>query len=244
MLAKLRSAIELYRRYRDEESIIIFQMGKVGSVALEQAIPNALQVHSLYADLPPARFRERNMPWLRRTTFRLSRLIQRAAIRARSRVRIITVVRHPVARNRSMFFQDLELWLATHYLATGADKNAYGLDALVDAYVRSFDHDYFETWFDAEFRRLTGIDLLAGPTHGSAVRIQRGRYDILVLRAEDFAGDIDAISAFCGRPIVLGRHNDSSQKWYAPLYAEFAALPPTAAEERVLAGRGSRHFGY
>lgn len=212
--------IRMYRR----SNIIIYQMGKVGSTAIAEAIPGAYHFHSLYGNVscPIIKKIKRIGIWGRVGKF-LKLAVRRFVFRHGGALKVITVIRDPVDRNVSMFFNDLYYWLSQHVIDNCIDNRDDDRSSLVDAYVETFDHGYYERWFDKELKRFTGIDVLSvnfDTELGYAVF--RGKNcSILLLRYESLSVMGPILSDFVGSTVVLSRRNVGARKWYAGLYADF-----------------------
>lgn len=248
-LVKLKRLLKRFRSFLNEESIFIYQMGKVGSTALEQSIEGAQHFHTLYMNGPCYAVDRR---LYRGVGGRLRRWLRdffnRLALVLRKDVKIITVVRDPVARNISMFFQDLTFWINEYIERHERETRFSDIQWLHKVYEATFPHAYCETWFDKEIKRLSGIDVFSEPfdvRKGHAF-FSRGKYKVLVLRVEDIEKNIDVISGFVGRKIELKRVNEADKKWYACVYREFKKSfdPQRDCVRKIAAGRLARHFGY
>lgn len=108
MLSRIKNKLNYYL---NSENIIIYQMGKVGSTSLEKSLPNSFHTHTLYAKEPnPLSTSFYKSSFVLKTRYFLIRNL----IKRRRKIKIISVVRHPLERNFSMFFHDLPEWLVTH----------------------------------------------------------------------------------------------------------------------------------
>lgn len=194
----------------------VFQMGKVGSSAMIEAI-DGIQVHHLDWG---------NLLYSLRGSYnrhQLNALLMRA-VRPR---RIITAVREPVARNLSAFMQN---------------HVARGWAPTIESFMANFRHDEPLDWFDAEMKPFTGIDVFDHPfPHGTGWQLIDDR--LLVLRAEaPDAAKEEAVSRFLGREVKLGRANVGEDKAYAAAYDELRRSVPADYVDRMLGSRYARHF--
>lgn len=238
---------DAWREFADPDRVLIYQMGKVGSTALQEAIPGALHLHSLYGnDVCPPRYGRMVASPLSKTGRGTSRAIRRLALARRPEVRIITFVRDPLERNISMFFQNLAHWLALDDVRHVRDTRVEWNALIADAFERSFNHEYALDWFDRELKRLTGIDVFARPFDGdqAAAVFERGRYQVLLVRYERLQEATAQIADFVGADIELGRINRGERKWYGALYAEFKRdyQAPPELMQRLYGNRYARHF--
>ncbi|WP_160154388.1 putative capsular polysaccharide synthesis family protein [Microbulbifer sp. ALW1] len=237
-----------YKKLANEESILVYQMGKVGSTSLERSIPGAVQLHSLYGR-PPCHLHEKKLReslignlWLKfRDAF------TRFAINRRKKIRIITLIRNPLDRNVSMFFQDLLFWGRDYVDQHRPDTREEGEIFLVEAFHKAFDHFYFDTWFDEEIKRFTGIDVFEYANSESGhIRIQQGRFDILLLKTEQLNTPQarEAMADFCKSEVKLSGENKGENKWYAEAYTRVKGIIASDREYRaqIQSTRTYRHF--
>jgi hypothetical protein len=208
----------------------------------------AIQIHNFYACNEPCSRKplyaggllEKPVHWL------FYRVIRRG-IRRRRSLKIITLVRDPIGRNVSMFFQDLHYWLAYYFSRVRRDRaHAEGVDVLVDCFRSTFDHRYPLDWFDRELKRLTGIDVYEHAFDHAAgyMRIDKGRVSVLVVHSEKLRESWPAIEEFCGRKLVPREDNRGARKWYARSYSEFLEtyVPSKAELDEMYSSRYATFF--
>ncbi len=158
-------------------------------------------------------------------------------------VRIITLVREPVGRNISAFFQNLDV-----FEKTDAAHRKLPLPQLIDDFMDQYDHDTPLAWFDREMKTVTGIDVYAHPfDHEQGwLEIHSGRWHLLVMRHDlDDRIKEERIAEFLRiPPFELVRSNEAHRKDYSPAYAAFldeVALPEEYVAE-MLDSQYARHF--
>ena len=132
--------------------------------------------------------------------------------------RVVTLVRDPLARNISAYFENLEHFSKS--AKTVADS-AWHIQNFLDRYPHSIVLD----WFDAELRDVGGVDFRQinfDPDRQWCVR-RDDKFHVLIIRAE--APDqvkLDAMSEFFGMPMTsLIRQNEAADKHYNELYQAF-----------------------
>ncbi|MEY8201001.1 MAG: putative capsular polysaccharide synthesis family protein [Colwellia sp.] len=245
---KLCGAVFLYNQYRDEGNILIYQMGKVGSTSLENSLPNSIHVHTLFgnfflpADAKSGRDGEGVLGWIQRYG---EDLIKRLAIKRRKEIKIITLVRNPMARDMSMFFQDLPEWLSYYKKKFKYDTRSEDKDVLVKAFEGVYDSGYALAWFDKEIYRLTGIDVFKYPLHLSGYcNAEKGKYQVLVIRSESMGSCADEIRAFTGFDISVTNTNRGESKWYGGIYKNFKSdfKPSKRYIKKVQGSKLYKHF--
>ena len=156
--------------------------------------------------------------------FHLIRKLEREGI-ANKDWRIITLVRDPVRRNLSAFFQTLN----TFYLDTGFPDRIRNMDPsvseeLADYFVKHFKHHYPLDWLYREFKTTLGLDLLAqefDPQKGFKIYHHHGS-KILLIRFENLYDCAQqAFESFLGlKNLKLSERNVSNEKYYSKVYAE------------------------
>ena len=185
--------------------------------------------------------RERMGRWFRETFY--VEMIYKNYVRPKRRLRVITLVREPVANNVSMFFQ-----LLGRYIGTGVDPSECNIDELIAVFIEKYMHWRPLTWLDAEVKTNFGIDVYAYPfpvEQGYTV-ISRENTSLMVLRCElEDRKKERAIADFLGLDeFEIVRSNVRSEKSTGQTYAEFKRrirIPP-ALLDRMYDSKFARHF--
>jgi len=224
-MSKLEKLFQDIKAYSDESNLLIYQMGKVGSTSLEEAIKGSLHVHSLYSNWPCFVFyQQRRSNFIERFSQHFYDWSRRVALNKRKKIKIISLVRDVYARNISMFFQNLPHWM---YHFSKLDKKDLRLKSdlplLFEIFEKAFDHNYAFTWYDKEIKRFTGVDIFKYPfdKEKGYCHIQEGKYDILLIKLENLKSSWEVLEDFVGYKLTLQSVNRSSDKWHAPVYENF-----------------------
>lgn len=204
---------------------VVYTMGKVGSstvsTSLKAAGLNCLDIHFLAPDrIVTALEAHMNNDDLREIPRHFVDSIHAYnAVRKQERVKLITLVREPVARNISAVFQNLPKKLE-------GDEAAI-LERLANYPTRSPDF-----WFENDFIPTSGVDVFADEVaadldrEADHFRFERGNLDVLVLKLEaDDARKSEILSDFLGARIALERANEAARKWYYNAYKSIVADP-------------------
>ena len=184
----------------------------------------------------------RKVGWLTRKKLYTERIYKAYVMPGRP-LKVITLVREPVAANVSLFFQ-----VFSKYAGTNCRPADYNVDELTRIFVDRYMHSRPLTWFDTELKRMLGIDVYEHPfpTDKGYTTISSGNTDLLVLRCElDDVSKAGVIAEFVGLDeFEIVRSNIAADKPYADRYAEFrerACLPEALIDEMYMS-KYSRHF--
>jgi len=279
-LAKLRSHLD-YVRLLDKEPLLVYQMGKVGSTTIVNSLhasPDCDAKYSVYHVhwLSPERLRyeedlhrsalARRPPdagtpagnfypgyvWAGQ---HLSRRLRNE--RDATKWTVITLLREPISRNISSFFQNLETLLNYDFRKKLKTTN---IDQVVNDLMRLWTENYIEdgaiersdanpmTWFDKELKTVFGVDVYATPfprEQGFAT-YETPRARVLLLRLEDLnKSDGVPVKEFLGsRDFKLVSANQAQDKEYSQLYSAFTRrlVLPNSYVETIYRSRYSTHF--
>lgn len=261
---RLRFLLDDWRRRR---LLVVYQMGKVGSstiVASLKALPptwSVHHVHTLTAEGIATReaiyhklTQERASSYFPRARHLLSSYYLRSklptptttAVLPNQRWKVITLVREPISRNISEFFQVIDYKLPNFVARYNA--GALTIDETVQTFMAGFDHDDTLHWFDQEIKPVLGIDVFAEPfPKARGYQIYQGPFaDLLLLKLEQMdecAGA--AFGEFLGlENFTLVKTNVGEEKAYAAAYNEFKqrlALSP-AYLQRMVGSHYVQHF--
>lgn len=265
LTARAGAQIWLDRR-RGKQLLMAHTMGKVGSTTITASL-KARRIRQTMAMYQPHFVSEEGMAfaerlssegvggWARLTRkerrgFLRNHLLNRELSRMRAageRVKVITMVRDPVATNLSGLFHNY-IWWPADVKALCAERSAGCLDALRQYFLARYPHDVPETWFDMEVRTLYGVDVYAEPfDRERGYHIYRSDFaDVLLLKLEKLNECASvALRDFLGlEDFQLVESNTAEDKSYADLYKSFrreVALPESYLDE-VYGTRFSRHF--
>lgn len=231
------------RRRRGLELLLVHTMGKVGSTTISASLrargirQSALMFQPHFVSEEGRAFAERLAidgvgGWERlvkkeRSGFLRNRLLDRELTRMRAqgeRVRVITMVRDPVATNLSGLFHN-HIWWPAELKARCGRPTGDCLAALRQHFLDHYPHDVPNTWFDMEVRHLYDVDVYAEPfdlERGYAI-YHSAFADVLLLKLEKLNQcATEAFHAFMGFDgFQLVESNTAEDKSYADLYKAF-----------------------
>lgn len=255
-------------RAHSGEPILDYQMGKVGSSTVQASLKARYPDRPLYHVhfLNPARVgeieRQRKKwfhtekhglllrPWLYEFLYE--------EIRKKNRHwKVITLIRDPVARNISTFFENLEVAAHPRGSRYAVRSDYYGFDLEVESghleplmrlFFERLVHDRPLRYFDDEIKYVFGIDVFQSAfARDRGYMIYRGdNVDLLLIRLEDLNHcAAEAFKAFLDIDgFTLIQANLASDKVYAPLYKELKSaikLPDTYLAN-MYDSQSTRHF--
>jgi hypothetical protein len=230
--------------------VLIYQMGKVGSSALEKSIPNSIHLHDLMSIEAQKQISPVRATLYKPKTHYIKRMLKRTImtrmLKRKEQVRIISLVREPIGRNISMLFQSLPFWVADKYLKDDSAIRSERPQLLHETFESHVNHHYPLEWFDNEIKALTGIDVFIQPfDHERGYQTyHKDNFSLMVIRTDKLNQSQQAISEFLGQEIQVVHDNQSENKWYSPLANEFKRsyqLKPEFVEE-MLSAKLTKHF--
>ncbi|HEX8284967.1 MAG TPA: putative capsular polysaccharide synthesis family protein [Pyrinomonadaceae bacterium] len=231
--------------------VLVYQMGKVASSSITQALRRVVglrvfQLHLLSPDGARrlrARMRRKGASAADAEMYVLARTLHRGIVKAGRKAKVVTLVREPIGRNISFYFQNLDmLW------ETADAHEKVGLGRMLEEFLDRFNHDDTLEWFDSEFKAALGVDIYAHefPHALGHLRLDTGRHEILVLRSDlDDAAKAKCLAEFLGvEGVTLVRENASGQKPYADAHREFLRelRLPEEYVSHMLDSKYARHF--
>jgi hypothetical protein len=243
---------------RKKVPLLIYQMGKVGSSTIRNSV-NAygLEVYPYHLhymsgiDHMVRICRQQAIPLQDHILSSIfCRKLVKRSIRAGGQIDVISLVREPVAKNISQFFQNIDVvYPEAEY---EAKKGKLTLDELSrdlsDFFIKNFVHKDPLVWFDVELNAFLKIDVYAEPfPHEKGYHIYRNEhFRVLLLRLENLNQCISkAMQEFMGLDdFELVNENVSNQKEYANLYRKVKkeiVLPDPYLDE-MYGSKMARHF--
>lgn len=237
------------RGLRDDPCpILVYQMGKVGSSAVYEALRGAssrpvFHVHTMAErGIAVTRRRYRARGAVPPSHLFLGDRLRRSWIQHDRPARIVTLVREPISRNVSAFFENIDAVLPD--VAPGETTN----EQLVSAFLERFDHGLPLTWFDAELRSVLDVDAYSHPFPAEAgfQVIEHARWPTLILKSDLPDRDKSkALASFVGcEALTVERDRVSANRAWGNVYQEFLESVVLRDDyvDRMLGSRYARHF--
>ena len=245
--------------------LIIFQMGKVGSTSVLESLKACNVGYELF------HVHVLSHEWIKKVNDQYRKA---SKVHGRSQIgqhvlesmylrtlldrqfetiewKIITIVRDPVARNISTFFQALPIYFPE--LHKNQERDALSSDlrlpGLVSAFEERFEeHDTPLTWFETHLKPVFGIDVYQKPFPNNVGYqiIQHKNVGVLVMRLEDLERNArKGFKEFIGvKNFTIHPQNISESKPYADIYKKFKLFfkPSNDYLNRMYNSRYMRHF--
>ena len=162
-LLKIHRKIRYFKNLRRGTPIIVYQMGKVGSVSIRDSLESygvepVFHVHKMNPN-SIQRIRENDLAMNRTPSdWWLSEILFADIIRKGKRAQFITLVREPISRSISTFFQNFGRFTGAEY-----DDADLAIQELVNTFIDKYRHPVPLTWFDVEIKQTLGIDVFEYP---------------------------------------------------------------------------------
>ena len=164
-------------------------------------------------------------------------------MKKKHQLRVITLVRDPVAHNVSLFFQVFD-----QYAGKTIEQSGYDVEELTRIFLEHYVYSRPLTWFDAELKITLGVDVFQHvfPVDAGSGIIDSGNVSVLILKSElDDVRKAEAISSFLGLDqFEIVRSNVTGDKSYGRRYEEFKnwIRIPEALLEELYESKYARHF--
>lgn len=222
---------------------VVYTMGKVGSSAVFRALERAnltgFHIHYLEAKMLLEMAHRR----ISVGTFPPGHVATSMAIRDRALKKpanwlFITMVREPISRNLSAFFQNFD-----RYKTDVRDVN--DADGVLEDFTRIYDQDIPLTWLDQELRDQLGIDVYAHPFPKDERFLYLSEHRTLIFR-DDCPDSVKrtVLSDLLKREITVERDNSGAGKKYGDLYAKVKQKASFSREffDRMYGSKYARRF--
>ena len=246
-----------------QSALIIFQMGKVGSTSVYSSLK------SLHLNMPVYHVHfltYEGIHWasqVYRQGFSRTGLIGRHifdSLHLRQQLdkglpengqwKIVSLVRDPIARNISAFFQTLNLEFPEfdYEKKIGSVKSETLVKELIPLFWEKFNHDFPLTWFDTEMKSVFNVDVFASDfPEASGYKIYtQGKADLLLFKLETLEKCAPrAFNCFLGiKNFELLKANEAQEKKYYNVYRQFLdnITFPASYIDRMYKSKYVRHF--
>lgn len=226
---------------QDKKALIIYQMGKVGSSTVMDSL-NALaldmyiyHVHVLTHEWIDKTERiYKNASKVNNKIVIDNHLVTSFYLRKKldkspqdKKWKVVTLIRDPIARNISSFFEAFEQYFPDVALSykNESKKMEDHVEELVELFLKKFNHDTPLIWFDEYMKPVFGIDVFSSefPISKGFKIYEEKQADLLLIRLENLTECLrDAFRDFLNiENIIIKNTNISSRKMYYTAYRKF-----------------------
>lgn len=222
---------------------VVYTMGKVASSSVSRAVLDAgLPCHDIHS-LVPEYLRRTAIQWLEKGAYPPPHICTSMAHRDRLLIKrrscvYISLVRDPISRNLSAFFQNL-------HLQNDELKNEINPLRLFEKFVKDYHHSIPLTWFDREFEGQIGIDVYETPfDHENRYVYIKSKNTVLFRTDCPDETKSAVLSRVLGREIIIRRQNDGAKKNYAERYHLVKKCAWFSEEfvDKIYESRFAKHF--
>ncbi len=203
------------RKLKRHVPIFVYQMGKVGSRSIYRSLLKQYPGVVLHAHT----FSKDYKGWKIRRLYHF-------VVSEKMPVNVIALIREPIGRNISAFFENFERDTGVPYR-----KSQFSIKELETIFLSNYRHNVPLEWFDKHILKHFGIDVYATPYPESAsATYSRANVRLLVMQLEISDKEkTEAIEDFTGLTgLRLFNENLAEDKDYAETYRDFkvkAKLP-------------------
>jgi hypothetical protein len=246
---RIRRLLSFYARLylMSGPPILVYQMGKVGSSSVKESLwAQALPVFHVHR-MNPVNIQRVHREYLENDETppndRKGKMLYNSIVRKGRRAKFISLVREPVGRNISAFFENFKRFVGVKYAQTD-----FTIERLAATFIDAYRHTVPLMWFDWEVKSVLGIDIYQHPfsqERGWLV-VEKGNFELLVIKLEiEDSRKESAIADFLGLDeFKLVRANVAREKKYAKMYQDFLRVVklPKAYIEIMCSAEYTRHF--
>lgn len=259
----------LQSRRIEKPPVILYQMGKVGSSTIKKSLQAAdgdllvCQIHYLtdnFLKTNERKYRQRfrDFPPATPEHHWLSQILRKQLDRNFDgrKWKIVTLVREPVARNISAFFENLivtDLNSGTKFKVKSfydfeLTVTGENFEKLFELFLAKYDHETPLEYFDREFKGMLNFDIYASafPKSKGYQIYEDERFDVLLIRLEDLNNCArTAFKEFLDMEnFNLSAQNIGSRKSYNAIYKSFLKNVnlPLAYLDQMYRSKYAQHF--
>ena len=231
--SEIESDLQMEERLQRKDPIFIYQMGKVASTSIFHSLRNTSLANHVFHAHSFEPFHSSSE----------IRALYRYRQKHNTRFKLISLVREPVSRNISAFFQNIRRDGKKIML-----DEAITISEIKQMFLRNYPHEIPLIWFDNNIKRHFDIDVFEHkfPRTGH-LEITGENADLLLMRHDlDNKTKESLIAEFTGESsLKLTKANVSVEKAYAELYAEFQKTKlPLSHLYYLASSKYMKHFFY
>lgn len=225
---------EKSQELRADDFVLVYQMGKVGSSSIEHTLgernipsyhihtfDDHEEFHMYHNKKDVSKFFDLK----NRTIYRIILNHRKRILQKREQIKIITLVRDPIATVLSRFFQDLHL-----QFIEGKKNDAIHRDIattfkhLEHCFDNNINLNYFADWFDNELKRNFHLDIMNQQVDNRQLffSFSNKRAQVMLIKCEQLSALDKEIGEFLNLDdFVLKNSNEAKNKWYSNVHQYF-----------------------
>lgn len=198
--------------YNQSDAVLIYQPEKVGSMTIKSSLDRegveSIHVHNIITNCcGENQVLDEQIAYFKETLMKRER--------RNRKLKIITLVRDPLARALSAYMQGFGLTKISKYITNNLSENAK------EYVIWHLENDIEFSWFDNELRELTGIDIFTYPFDKMKgyTWIKEKDVEILVLKTEKMNDNENIVGEFVGKQNLKYKPSNIGQnKHYKYIY--------------------------
>jgi len=237
---------EYFYLLQDKPIVVVYTVGKVGSASVYLSLKPQLKnsvffCHRLLADNISAYKNHFKINGVKPYFQKMGDLIYQKKVAQQKHVKIITLVRNPIERNVSEFFEHLSVY---HKKEIDISKS----EELIKSFKQNFIHASTNLWWQNEFEKALNLDLKNYKFNHTTkyLHIEKDKLQILLLRTDlDNRIKSEIISNFLQlKDFKIQNFNQTTLKKYSGPYQSFKAQIKFETEflNRILDDKYTRLF--
>ncbi len=249
-----RARLQLLKELNREEAILVHTMGKVGSSTVYHSLKDLHLDTPIYHThfLHPERIKVQRKNLKEKQIIPDSQLFIGKHLQkylesdAQVNWKVITLIREPIARNISAFFENITKRFK-HFLIDYQSQKL-NIDTLIDTFLTEYPHDLPLMWLDWEINSIFGVDVFSAefPKDIGFTIIEKSNVKLLVIRLDKLEDCTQkAFKEFLSlESFVLSNNNVAESKNYYSIYKDFQNsinLPKEYIEE-MYNSKYTQHF--
>lgn len=217
-------------KLQQKSPVFIYQMGKVGSTSIYNSLRTYYPGMVFHAHTFHKKHHDSNI----RILYNYFKYF--------GRLKVITLIREPISRNISAFFQNFEEFTGIPF-----SNSNYTPSELHQIFLDNYKHDIPLVWLDNNICKNFKIDVFQSPFSSEGYKTyKKGNIQLLVIQTS-LSDSIkeEVIEKFLKlKEFKISSSNISEEKEYSSIYREFkeSLKIPDYYLEKMLSSRYMKHF--
>jgi hypothetical protein len=230
---------EMIKELRSPSIVLVYSMGKVGSSSVFESLKATIdqpiyQIHSLNIEDTKKFWKKIKLhqSYFNRDCIDREKIVSRflsyrfSRILGQKNLKIISIVRDPVSRNISHFFENIDMYFRDFKKRLNLED--IEMKDLVNVFwEREYVIEKHIDWFDREFKSVLGLDIFSTEVSRdkgyTIIRDIDRKLDVLLLKMESFDRCLEnALAEFLGvEQVIIKKVNIAQSKYYFSIYNNF-----------------------